>query len=207
MWWISRHLAIIPVPKCHLCLFLCCLCSDKLTVNQLTFIKMNEEPIGLPAGTCVLWRARGTTCWADGSFWWRSRSRPLCCVPQTRHRTPRGRDTAPAQSPSGTWREHTLCQMLRSQTDHRVCVIADTADNFCGAGIKQLPVVTTRAYKGKKMIKRKKWLNSRHSWQATNITDCRAEIKKKNQAVPWDVMLNNSKHRCLHKNLQGKIKM
>lgn len=37
-----------------------------------------------------------------------------------------------------------------------VCVITDTADNFYRAGIKQLPVVTTRAYKGKNMIKRKK---------------------------------------------------
>lgn len=170
MWWISRHLAIVPVLKRHLCLFLCCLCSDKLSVNQLTFIKMNEEPIGLPAGTCVLWPARGTTCWADGSFWWHSCSHPLCCVLQIRHQTPRGQDTAPAQSPSGTWREHTLCQMLRSQTD--------TADNFYKARIKQLPVVTTRIYKGKKMIKRKKWLNSLHGWQVTSITDCRAEIKK-----------------------------
>lgn len=55
-------------------------------------------------------------------------------------------------------RTHTVSNAEESNGPQSVLVyvITDTSDNFYRGGIKQLPVVTTRAYKGKKMIKRKK---------------------------------------------------
>lgn len=71
------------------------------------------------------WRAVAT-CWADGSFWWRSCSRPLCCGLQTQRRTPRGQGTARAQSQSGTWGEDTRVVTMQKEESH-VCQLRVTS--------------------------------------------------------------------------------